>query len=73
MGWLKQNRTNRFGEKCQICWTCKKAGGICSWSHEFKPVPGWDAEPDTITPLNGDGRRLIETFRIYDCPEYERG
>lgn len=71
VAWTGKGHPNRFGEKCQICWTCEKAGGLCSWSREFKPVPGWDAEPDTMKPLNGNGRRVIETYKIYDCPEYE--
>lgn len=35
-------------KKDQLCWYCDKAGGLCSWSKDFTPVEGWDAEPDTI-------------------------
>ena len=73
MGWHNQKRANRFGVKEQMCWTCEKAGGLCPWSHEFKPVPGWDAESDVMKPVCGDKRCPVKTFRIYDCPEYERG
>ena len=29
--------------------------------------------PDVMEPVCGGKRCLIKTFRIYDCPEYERG
>ena len=30
--------------KEQLCWTCQKACGDCSWSRCFQPVKGWTAE-----------------------------
>lgn len=50
----------------QPCWTCTKACGGCSWSKDFKPVPGWIAEKRYI-PSNGE---LAETYKIISCPEY---
>lgn len=29
--------------KEQLCWTCQKACGECSWSSCFQPVEGWTA------------------------------
>ena len=40
-------------EKYNRCWTCKNAFGGCSWSREFLPVYGWDAEK-TFHPNNGE-------------------
>lgn len=33
--------------KEQLCWTCQKACGDCSWSSCFQPVEGWTAEKYT--------------------------
>lgn len=33
--------------KEQLCWTCQKAGGDCSWSSCFQPVEGWTAKKGT--------------------------
>lgn len=59
-----------------ICFNCKKACGGCSWSEldettgevRFEPVDGWDAEK-----INFDvGGKVIETYRIKGCPQFER-
>ena len=46
----------------QLCWTCAKAYGGCSWSRAFVPVEGWEAKP---SKTHEDG------YRIVRCPEYE--
>lgn len=48
----------------QLCFSCAKACGNCSWSSQLIPVDGWIAE-NTVLP-NG-----IESFAISRCPEYE--
>lgn len=48
----------------QLCFSCAKACGNCSWSSQLIPVDGWIAE-NTVLP-NG-----IESFAISKCPEYE--
>lgn len=48
----------------QLCFSCAKACGNCSWSSQLIPVDGWIAE-NTVLP-NG-----IESFSISKCPEYE--
>ena len=50
------------------CWTCKNACGGCSWSRDFEPVKGWEAEK-TFHPTNGE---FVESYYIKSCPEYER-
>ena len=61
---------NHVNEKNQLCWYCEKACGKCSWSKDFTPVEGWDAEPATIRSREADAK-IIETFYIKSCPEYE--
>ena len=48
--------------KEQLCWTCQKAGGDCSWSSCFQPVEGWTAEKVH--------RKTYDSYRIEKCPEY---
>lgn len=50
----------------QLCWTCKKACGGCSWSRDGEPIKGWTAEKNVI-PLN---RKYAETYKVSKCPEY---
>ena len=54
----------------QPCWTCKKYCGGCSWSKNLTPVEGWAANPTTIHHEKG---RIITSFEIISCPEYEWG
>lgn len=58
------------GEGKQLCWTCTKACGRCSWSSEFKPVKGWVAKklPFQLHGTSYGG----ETYDIQSCPEYQR-
>lgn len=49
-------------DKEQLCWTCQKAGGDCSWSSCFQPVEGWTAERVH--------RKTYDSYRITKCPEY---
>ena len=53
----------------QPCCTCGKAYGGCSWSRNFTPVAGWEANPTIIN----HGDRIMESYEILYCPEYERG
>lgn len=49
--------------KDQLCFSCLNSDGKCSWSKNFTPIEGWNAEPKVV-------RGGIETFRIYSCPKY---
>ena len=56
----------------QLCWKCKKACGLCSWSHHFEPIPGWTAKP--IHRRSGTSKGIdvmMDTFSIKECPEYD--
>ena len=58
----------------QLCETCQKAYGDCSWTEvepntgrvKFVPVKGWDAVPTVKMSM---GRRQ-ESYEIRSCPEY---
>lgn len=45
------------------CWNCGNACGGCSWSRDFVPVPGWDADANILA----DGTMRGYTIRY--CPE----
>lgn len=48
-----------------LCWQCKRAYGLCSWSDRFVPVEGWDAEP---TIVKGGKEPEIQSYDIKKCP-----
>lgn len=59
----------------QPCWNCKKALGGCSWSQDFIPVKGWEAQKTVKSGgVRGDGTKKppMESYRITFCPEFER-
>ena len=68
-----RNLPTRRGE--QLCFHCRKACGGCTWSKKFKPIEGWKATPTMIksTRHGGKKRILIESYKVVECPEYERG
>ena len=56
-----------------LCWECKNACGRCSWSREFKPVPGWEAI--VMAPRGAQMSvklRNIPDYRVITCPEFTR-
>lgn len=54
----------------QLCWRCKKATGLCPWSHSGEAIEGWKAEKTVI--YGGNGRADIPSYRIISCPLFER-
>ena len=63
----------KFAYEPQLCWTCGKCYGDCSWSLEFKPVKGWKAEPTIIRNGGSFGCEDIPSYRVEECPEYVKG
>lgn len=53
-------------EKSQLCFTCARSCGGCSWSRELIPVPGWTA----VRTLDARGRPY--SYAVSACPEYVR-
>ncbi len=53
----------------QLCWSCQKACGKCSWSRKVnpKPVQGWIAFPTRVFCSKG---RYTDSYDIRFCPEY---
>lgn len=62
-------------KKDQLCWECKNACGGCEWSARLEPVPGWTAEevPRWIYRGNKEDKELGHTYKITECPKFERG
>ena len=54
----------------QLCWFCSKAcgGSDCPWANKLQPVPGWTAKPSIVM----SNYNQINTFRIFECPLYEK-
>lgn len=51
------------------CFDCAKAGGGCSWSRDYVPVPGWRAEP---IKLRANGRvEREDSYKVFSCPLHE--
>ena len=56
--------------KDSLCWWCDNCYGGCSWSQDFTPVKGWEAEPTKIT--SEDSKREISSFMVINCPKFKR-
>lgn len=54
--------------RATLFWSCAKACKKCSWSRNFEPVKGWEAEPTT---LQQPPYRVVQSYRVIKCPEYE--
>ena len=65
----KEAIKRRRDEDGQICYICKNACGGCSWSANFIPIEGWDAQPTIIKDSEGD----FASYEIKGCPEFIRG
>lgn len=70
---LNHNRAN-------ICFSCQKSCGRCSWSGidpvtkkpRFEPVPGWTAKKVLLKSWSHNSKsKYIETYHITACPEFE--
>ena len=58
----------------QLCWSCGKACGGCSWSRNFTPIQGWDATPcRRVYNDAAVGTRYVDSYIIRKCPEYVNG
>lgn len=68
----------KFAKRGNICFDCENALCGCSWSAldpvtgkpQFKPVPGWTAEPVVIQEKNGSYRYKWDTYCITACPQF---
>lgn len=59
-------------KKSQLCWTCARACGDCSWSDgTFTPVKGWTAKKVVMYEDRAEyNTRTVETYKIKACPLY---
>jgi hypothetical protein len=51
-----------------LCWSCKKSGGLCSWSHAAIPVKGWE-----VVETSRDGYKDTVGYTVVRCPEFVEG
>lgn len=51
-----------------LCWQCKRAYGLCSWSDRFVPVKGWEAEPTVIQGEKKGRKPEISSYDVKKCP-----
>lgn len=68
---MSKNILKEVKKHKQLCWNCEKACGRCSWSKSFTPVPGWKAIPTKIQADNHSRYSHVDSFDIYECPEFE--
>lgn len=56
-----------------LCWDCARAIGPrekrCSWSNDFKPVKGWDAD---FTVVHAGNAGETTSYLVRSCPEFVR-
>ena len=72
--------SDKFNKQETLCWYCanavpnNKTGKGCSWSREFKPVEGWDAEETLVIsrPDREVGECAIQSFIVKGCPCFDR-
>lgn len=75
---LLNRRSNKkeLDYKQTLCWKCERAYGAeskgyapCSWSEDFTPVEGWEAERTTVTS-RGDRGTSYGSYLVKSCPKY---
>lgn len=49
-----------------LCWQCKRAYGLCSWSDRFVPVKGWEAKPTIVKGSMKEPE--IQSYDVKKCP-----
>ena len=55
----------RKSNKPTLCWDCQNArAGGCSWSTDFTPVPGWEAEETVV--------ECMRSYNVMKCPNFIR-
>lgn len=58
--------------KTQLCWTCSRACGGCSWSDgSYTPVKGWKAKKNTVRVEKGIYSHEYDSYHITECPLYD--
>ena len=78
---MERDYTTRKEHHTNICISCKKACGGCSWTAvdpitdklKFEPVPGWTAKEVSLNiGKNKHGKRsFVSTYWITACPLFE--
>lgn len=70
---------NYYERRVTLCESCRKATNSgCSWSREFKPVQGWDAQ-ETVCgyqisrATEEEIKTPIQSYVVKHCPEFVFG
>lgn len=71
------SRKGDAGFMVTICWGCKNAvpnkkDRGCSWSKNFEPVEGWDAERCDVNMQHGK-KNYVESYIVKRCPLFMQG
>lgn len=63
-------------QRFSLCWQCRNFSGGCSWSQDFTPVSGWDADfrpLKVFCGLEDDGTQRYRnetSYFVRKCPEF---
>lgn len=67
-------------ENLSLCWQCihavpDKCAHGCSWSRDFIPVEGWNAQRADLKGYSRcvDPPQLTESYKVISCPQFEEG
>ena len=63
---MSRKKKRQIGEGTSICINCANSTGLCSWSSQLIPVPGWSAVKHKIHDSSYYG------FRVDKCPLFTR-
>lgn len=75
----ERSRRAQTVKRDTLCWTCARAAegtaSECPWAAEFRPVPGWTAEPTRIQMWSSDNGEhntphITESYCVIQCPLY---
>lgn len=68
--WASHSEWRKNGERSgTLCWECDNAYGGCSWSRNFTPVEGWDAQY-VRRVYKSKGVYVMDSYEVRNCPEF---
>lgn len=68
--WASHSEWRKNGKRSgTLCWDCGNAYGGCSWSINFTPVKGWDAQY-VQRVYKGRDVYVMDSYEVRSCPEF---
>lgn len=52
-----------------LCWKCRNF--YCSWIQDMIPVRNWKADRTEIICNSGRCKRVLQSYFVYECPEFK--